>query len=345
MSDGQTTIARCTLHENETDTLYYKLLTTVYPPFELAFFFCLPLLINISCTILIVRSLSIRMRTAERFHSAKEQRATVTMRQRILSFLLPKTASKSSVHSCFCFRIQCRRHTRLRLKVSRSLRSLQRDDDEGQTGESASNAASQESHSQYILRTTSHILNKKHRSRRTRDLHLSAMLIGLNVLYLLLNLPFNFHQTFTTHLYQPTSDRCSLLFNSLLLDSLQQTFFSTNFFLYVLTNRRFREEFYNTLMSIWSHCKRHSSRLTGKRASLPPRQRISSCNQSTVAVTTNPASDNPLVSFLAGPYRDSTGSEREPTDTSVSQPQTVVSFNEHGKCTTRVTMTRDSSED
>lgn len=103
------------------------------------------------------------------------------------------------------------------------------------------------------------------------------MLIVLNIVYLIFNLPFNLHQTFAYFWYSNRTDECAMRFTQLLVDTIQQTYFSTNFFLYVLTNRRFREEFYNTMMRL---CTRREEYLF--RRSLRQRQRGSlSVNPST----------------------------------------------------------------
>ncbi|UJR30455.1 hypothetical protein I4U23_017988 [Adineta vaga] len=330
-SIGEKTFAECGFNENQGLTIYYYLLTIIYPPFELAFFFCLPLLINIFCTILIVRSLSIRMRTAQQFHSIHKENSQKKSHN-ILSYFLPKTTSHTNVHSCLCFKMQCRRHTRLRLKIGRSTRSLvkyQKENQKIQQEKSLiiSTHISQDNQSQNISRIKPTILTKKHRTRRSRDIHLSAMLIGLNILYLILNLPFNLHQTFAKYFYRPHSDQCGILFTSLLLDALQQTFFSTNFFLYVLTNRRFREEFYITIMKILSHCKRKPSQKISKRSQTKARSRISSLNLSTI-ISTNQIGDNQMTSVLTNPNRDSLLSDLEITIMSPNQRQTLQSLDE-----------------
>ena len=183
------------------------------------------------------------MRTAKQFHPSKanlKEKISENKSQGILSYILPKTSSKSSIHSCFGFQIQCRRHRRLRLEMSRKKSHLIKYDEENESSDrqkSLTTRVSIDSHSQ-IRTTTSNILNKKHRTRRTRDIHLSAMLIGLNILYLLLNLPFNFHQTFVKrfHNFNTNSDRCTIMFINVLLDALQQTFFF-NKFLFICFNK------------------------------------------------------------------------------------------------------------
>ncbi len=336
--------------ENQTTSTYYFLLTTIYPPFELVVFFCLPLFINIFCTILIVRSLSVRMRTAKQFHPSKinlNDQTLQTKSHRVLAYFLPKTSGQSTKHSCLCFQIQCRRHTRMRLKIGRTTESLNKYDEEIQSTDRQRSATlstnlSQDSQQQITPITTTNILNKKHRTRRTRDIHLSAMLIGLNILYLILNLPFNLHQTFVDYFHNANSDPCDVRFISVLLDVLQQTFFSTNFFLYVLTNRRFREEFYNTITKILSHCKQNSSTKNLNNHNPKYRRRTSSYNPSG---TMNQISDNQMIPVLTGPCRDSIISDIELTETFPSHQQTMVSINENNKFISKLVIFRDSLTD
>jgi hypothetical protein len=328
VSDGETKVAQCGFNENQTTSTYYYLLTTVYPPFELAVFFCLPLLINIFCTILIVRSLRIRMRTAKQFQRSKINLKDQTLQSKshgILTYFLPRTTGKSDIHSCLCFQVQCRKHTRIRLKMGGTKRSLNKYEEENQSidrqrSTSLSTYLSQDSQPQLTPRPPKNILDKKHRTRRSRDIHLSAMLISLNILYLILNLPFNLHQTFVEYLYNPNSDPCTIKFISLLLDALQQTFFSTNFFLYVLTNRRFREEFYNTITKILSHCRKNSSTKILNNQNQRYGQRAANCNPPVNIDRTN---DNPMIPIINCPYRDSIISDIEVTETSPSQHQTM----------------------
>jgi len=327
VSDGGIKITLCSIDDEQLKSIYNYFLTTIYPPFELVFFFCVPLLINIFCTILIVRSLSIRMRTAKQFRPSKRKlkdKILEKQSQGILSYFLPKTTSKSNIHSCLCFQIQCRRHTRLRLKISGNRQSLIKYNKENQiierqTTMTLTSRLSQDNPNNSISRETLNILNKNHRTRRTRDIHLSAMLISLNVFYLLLNLPFNLHQTFFKRFHNSDSDRCNIMFVSLLLDALQQTFFSTNFFLYVLTNRRFREEFYITIIQILSHCKRNSTSKISNNYNNKKRSRTSSCNPSTVINQVNRNSDKSMMTIPMNQNHDSIVLDMELTDTFTSQ--------------------------
>lgn len=306
----------CGLDDNQSRSLYNYFLTTIYPPFELIVFFCLPLLINIFCTIIIVRSLSIRMRTAKKFQSQTRTSNESTPKKEsrgVLSCFLPQTTGYLKISSCLGFQIQCRRHTRMRLKLTRNKQSLIKYDQENHTLEQEKSPSTTplDNQTQLINKKSVGILEKKQRTRRTRDIHLSAMLIGLNVLYLLLNLPFNLHQTFVKRFHNKNSDRCEIMFISVLLDALQQTFFSTNFFLYVLTNRRFREEFYNTVTEISSHCKRKSSKRIDQKASTTRQSRTSSFNPSTALLHSVQNGEQQMMSIPVNSNRDSVTSDLE----------------------------------
>ncbi|CAF3650500.1 unnamed protein product [Rotaria sordida] len=296
VSNGQVQQTICHYDQNRTTSTYFYFLSTIYPLFELIIFFSLPLLINLICTILIVRSLHFKMRTAKRFTPTNsttnnsQQKNLYKRIQEIFSCLIPQTTTKSNIYSCFCFQIQCRRHTELRLEIGRTKQSLIKYEEENDSNErrqstTLTSCLSQDG-TQIIATTTtttttSTILNKNHRSRRIRDIHLSAMLIALNILYLIFNLPFNFHQTFGRKFYKNNTDDCIMKFTHLLLDILQQTYFSTNFFLYVLTNRRFREEFYTTIRRLFSNQQQYSLQ-----KSIERRKKLSlSYNASTAFVT------------------------------------------------------------
>ena len=325
----------CGLDDNQSRSIYNYFLTTIYPPFELIIFFCLPLLINIFCTILIVRSLSIRMRTAKKLQSHKRISTESTSKEQsrgILSCLLPKTTGYFKISSCLGFQIQCRRHTRMRLKLTRNKQKLIKYNQENEILErDKSSSITVDNQTGLLAKKAANILEKKHRTRRIRDIHLSAMLIGLNILYLLLNLPFNLHQTFVKHLHRKNSDPCEIMFISVLLDALQQTFFSTNFFLYVLTNRRFREEFVNTLTEICSHCKQNSSKQLTNNTIAIRYSRSSSYNPSTANFQSSQNGDNQLMPIPMNYSRESVISDLGIITTTTNNPmqqQTRLSVNE-----------------
>ncbi|CAF3557501.1 unnamed protein product [Rotaria socialis] len=334
VSDDERQIVVCDYRANQRATLYIYFLTTIYPPFELVVFFGLPLLINIVCTIIIIRSLSIRMRTAEKYRPSKgslSENRKQHNSEGILSYILPTRASKTHIRSCFCFQIQCRRHTRLRLKMGRTQKSLHKYREENATidRQISTTDSSIENQLQVALKNTSDIINRSHRSRRTRDIHLSAMLISLNVFYLLLNSPFHFHQTFAKHFHDPNPDPCNVMFYGLIFDTLQQTFFSINFFLYVLTNRRFREEFYKTMTIIVSRCRQNSSRKEYNHRTSKLRIRSSSINTS-AAVKSSSNHDNLMIDASSRQNLDSIMSDIESTTISPSQQpqQTITLINE-----------------
>jgi hypothetical protein len=269
------------------------------------------------------------MRTAIQFQPTKtklKDKISKTKSDGILSCFLPATSGKSNIYSCCCFQIQCRRHTHLRLKVGRTKTYLIKHAEQIESldrprASTLTACLSNDNPAQSTARKAPTTPNKKHRTRRTRDLHLSAMLISLNILYLLLNLPFNLHQTFVKGFHKLNTDRCTIMFINLLLDALQQTFFSTNFFLYVLTNRRFREEFYNTFRNILSHCKQKPSIKNANNINQKPRPRTSSCNISTTVIQPNQNSDNQIISVHGSQNRDSIASDIELTETTPIQQQ------------------------
>jgi hypothetical protein len=88
-------------------------------------------------------------------------------------------------------------------------------------------------------------------SRRRMELHLSVLLISLNCVFLLCTTPHNIFNVYVGQLqrrldYQPQTDDnlCSIAVTQKSLDLLQQCYFMSTFFLYILTNKRFRTEFY-----------------------------------------------------------------------------------------------------
>jgi len=107
-------------------------------------------------------------------------------------------------------------------------------------------------------------------SRRRLELHLSILLISLNCVYIFCVTPHNIFNIYVTHLQRQLANKhgseaelCSVAFTQKSLDLLQQCYFMSTFFLYILTNRRFREEFYRLfkcciLFNIYS--PRHSTK-------------------------------------------------------------------------------------
>ena len=88
-------------------------------------------------------------------------------------------------------------------------------------------------------------------SRRRMELHLSILLISLNCVFLLCTTRHNIYNVYVTQLHgqldhndESEGELCSIAFTQKSLDLLQQCYFMSTFFLYILTNKRFREEFY-----------------------------------------------------------------------------------------------------
>lgn len=277
----------------------------------------------------IVRSLCMRMRTAKRFNPMKNQslveRRCQKRLQEICSCFVPRTNQiQSNIYSCLCFRIQCRRHREIRLRIGRTEQRCSAD----RQPSLLTNCLSQDSQ-----QISTMILTKIQRTRRIRDIHLSAMLIVLNVVYLIFNLPFNIHQTFAGILYRNQPDKCVMGFTQLLVDVIQQTYFSTNFFLYVLTNRRFREEFYNTMMRL---CTRRREYLLRK----------SLREKRTESLSFNPSTG--MIGNFNGDYqenpknRTSIISDIELNELTISQRRTTLVLDENRQMITELVMSDEN---
>ena len=357
------TWTECLVDDSPSKLIYHYFITKIYAPLELTVFLCLPLLINIVCTVIIVRSLRIRMRAAKQFRPSKPSINSLPERsfhdnlQRWFSFCLPATPTRSSIYSCLCFQVQCRRHTDVRLKMGRTKQSLIKYDDEDNqtTGRPRSmtivSCLSQETRlSQQAITTaalntarTSHILNKQHRSRRLRDIHLSAMLIGLNIFYIFLNLPFNLYQTFAKGLLSEKLPQCDFMLMALLLDVLQQTFFSTNFFLYVLTNRRFREELSNAIRNLLPHRRQppHSqSKVNGNDSC---GARMSTSHPSAMILLTTSTGDNQLNTTTVKPNRDSLNSDLALPEALTMEQQAIVTLERGNRFVSSLVMFKDQA--
>jgi hypothetical protein len=83
------------------------------------------------------------------------------------------------------------------------------------------------------------------------ELHLSILLISLNCVFILFTTPHNIYNVYLGHLHRQLDNKdenevelCTLAVTQKSLDLLQQCYFMSTFFLYILTNKRFREEFY-----------------------------------------------------------------------------------------------------
>ncbi|CAF2530986.1 unnamed protein product [Rotaria sp. Silwood2] len=99
----------------------------------------------------------------------------------------------------------------------------------------------------------SHNRHLRH-SRRRIELHLSILLISLNCVYILFTTPHNIFSVYIGQLHSELDNKhesedelCSIAFTQKSLDLLQQCYFMSTFFLYILTNKRFREEFYRVI--------------------------------------------------------------------------------------------------
>ncbi len=121
-----------------------------------------------------------------------------------------------------------------------------------------------------------HINKRLKKSRRRMELHLSVLLISLNCVYILFTTP---HNVFTVYMgqlqkrlgtkHESEGELCTISILQKSLDLLQQCYFMSTFFLYILTNKRFREEFYELLLnSFFVSCRNrtdNSSTLSSSR--------------------------------------------------------------------------------
>jgi hypothetical protein len=116
-----------------------------------------------------------------------------------------------------------------------------------------------------------HINKRLKKSRRRMELHLSILLISLNCVYILFTTPHNVFSVYMGQLqkrlgskHESEGELCQISILQKSLDLLQQCYFMSTFFLYILTNKRFREEFYellkrNLLLSCRNHQTNHST--------------------------------------------------------------------------------------
>jgi hypothetical protein len=276
------------------------------------------------------------MRTAKRFNPINKSKPRNF--QNIFSCFIPRTTTKSNIYSCCCYQIQCRRHKELRLKIGRTQRNLIKYEEENDSidrqQQTSTNHLSQDI--QHITTIASKLLNKTQRTRRMRDIHLSAMLIVLNIVYLLFNLPFNLHQTFAGKLHENHPDVCIMKFTYLLLDTLQQTYFSTNFFLYVLTNRRFREEFYNTMVKLFTRKQEYLL----KKSIQQKQDRSFSLNPST-AIISNFNIEYKTMSQANQQNRESINSDIELSEVLPLPQQTILEIDESNKFISNLVISKE----
>ena len=87
------------------------------------------------------------------------------------------------------------------------------------------------------------------------ELHVSILLISLNCVFILFTTPHNIYNVYVGHLRNKLNNKiesdgefCNIAFTQKSLDLLQQCYFMSTFFLYILTNKRFREEFYRLFL-------------------------------------------------------------------------------------------------
>lgn len=116
-----------------------------------------------------------------------------------------------------------------------------------------------------------HINKRLKKSRRRMELHLSILLISLNCVFILFTTPHTVYNVYIGQLQRSLGNKnetdgevCAISIIQKSLDLLQQCYFMSTFFLYILTNKRFREELCelvkrNFLLSCKTQIKEHSS--------------------------------------------------------------------------------------
>ena len=109
-----------------------------------------------------------------------------------------------------------------------------------------------------------HINKRLKKSRRRMELHLSILLISLNCVFILFTTPHNIVTIYMGQIQKHLGDDhdenqddvCPIYWLQKSLDLLQQCYFMSTFFLYILTNKRFREEFYELIKrNFFSSCR------------------------------------------------------------------------------------------
>jgi hypothetical protein len=101
-------------------------------------------------------------------------------------------------------------------------------------------------------------------SRRRLELHLSILLIFLNCVFIVFTTPHNVYHIYLGRLHRQLDNKdesegelCPIAVTQKSLDLLQQCYFMSTFFLYILTNKRFREEFYRVFRCfIFNLCRK-----------------------------------------------------------------------------------------
>lgn len=138
-------------------------------------------------------------------------------------------------------------------------------------------------------------------SRRRMELHLSILLISLNCVFLLCTTPHNIYNVYLTRLHRQLDHKsesegeiCSIAFTQKSLDLLQQCYFMSTFFLYILTNKRFREEFYRLFTCfLFYFCQKKNST---HHSTVPTNNHhCRSDNQANIIYHSNPMNSNHLL--------------------------------------------------
>jgi hypothetical protein len=154
-------------------------------------------------------------------------------------------------------------------------------------------------------------LQNKHlkQSRRRLELHLSILLISLNCVFILFTTPHNIYNVYLGHLHRQLDNKdenevelCTLAVTQKSLDLLQQCYFMSTFFLYILTNKRFREEFYRVFRCfIFNLCQNTNTNTN---------------DSQTPVITTRHNEDNNRnhQNYLMAPSRDILGSHTSISD-------------------------------
>ena len=112
------------------------------------------------------------------------------------------------------------------------------------------------------------------RFRRRMELHLSILLISLNCAFILFTTPHNVFNIYVGQVHRylnsielSQEELCPIAITQKSLDLLQQCYFMSTFFLYILANRRFREESCRLLRCYGFRSRRSSTRKRSSRRS------------------------------------------------------------------------------
>lgn len=137
----------------------------------------------------------------------------------------------------------------------------------------------------YTFMNSNHNKHLK-QSRRRMELHLSILLISLNCVFILCTTPHNIYNVYILRLHrkldykhETEGELCSVATIQKSLDLLQQCYFMSTFFLYILTNKRFREEFYR-LFQCFMFIIRRKKGTNNSPTQIPIHQHRKSTNES-----------------------------------------------------------------